>query len=262
MNILAILPPAATMLAAFLVPLALPSDPVGVYGILDQVVLKPDAEQPTEVELHGAFAVAEGRHGNYYQAPRIGVLRFAAGKEPAEAVQQWRELQRLAGSGQVVGFSSRYEQSEGGAPLAVADPQGKASALPPFGAGFGLHKLAGVDYGPARELSLLPRCQPAAAGEMAGRNWPARQVTFTCTNCTATDQDLGYVFEVRTSDGDRFASGVVAAGKGTTSWTAELALQEGETIEWSVHAVGSKVGRAPCATARFALAAKTGKGER
>ena len=62
------------------------------------------------MELHGAFAVAEGSRGDYYRAPRRGVLRFSAGKKPDEAVSQWRELQKHAGSGACVALSSRWEQ--------------------------------------------------------------------------------------------------------------------------------------------------------
>ena len=251
----------ATLVAVLPVPSAtptvLPSDPVGVFAVIDKVVLKPDAEKPTECELHGAFAVAEGRNGQYYRAPRWGVLRFGPGSKPEEAARQWRELQSKAGSGEVFAFSSRYEQfGEGTAPVLVVGANDPAPALATYGSAMGLHKVGRDGYGPIRELSMLPRCEPVAEVVVAtDARWPVKTVTLTCRNCVATASDLGYVFEVSTSDGERFASGVIAAGKGTTSWATELAVQPGERVTWSVHVVGGKVERAPFDMSSFLVAA-------
>jgi hypothetical protein len=255
----------ATLVAVLPVPSGvaapLPSDPVGVFAVIDKVVLKPNAEQPTECELHGAFAVAEGRHGQYYRAPRWGVLRFGPGSKPDEAARQWRELQGKAGSGEVLAFSSRYEQfADGTNPLLVVGAADPAPALATYGSAMGLQKVSRDGYGPIRELSLLPRCEPAVAvGPAEDARWPAKPVTLTCRNCVGQTADLGYVFEVQTSDGERFASGAIAAGKDTTSWTTMLALQPGETVTWSVHVTGSKVERAPFDTATFTVAAEKAK---
>jgi hypothetical protein len=251
----------ATLVAVLPVPSGpaapLPSDPVGVFAVIDKVVLKPNAEKPTECELHGAFAVAEGRHGDYYRSPRRGVLRFKPGEKPDEAAAQWRELQKKAGSGEVLAFSSRWEQfADGTAPVLVVGEGDPAPAPATYGAAIGLQKVSRDGYGPIRELSLLPRCEPVGEVAVAAdARWPAKQVTFTCRNCAAAEPALAYVFEVQTSDGERFASGAVAAGKETTSWTTSLALQPGEKVTWSVHVVGEKIERAPFDTATFTVAA-------
>lgn len=235
-----------------LVPIPLPSDPAGVYAVLDRVVLQPSAEAPTSVELHGAFALAEGYRGQYYRAPQVGVLRFQLGKDGPASVQQWRELAAVAGTGQIVAFGSRYEQGKGKDALAVQAPEAVPAALTPFATGWGVHRLTNVNYGSARELSLLPRCASADIGrERAHEHWPQRTVVFTATNCAAGDEDLRYVFRAETSDGDRFTSGLIAPGKGITTWTTELALRVGETVTWSVHVVGAKVERAPVASSTF-----------
>jgi hypothetical protein len=244
-------------------PAPLPSDPVGIYALLDQVVLQPNEQQPTTVELHGAFALAEGRHGEYYRSPRAGVLRFSVGKDAAEAVQQWRDLKQMAGTGKVVGFSSRYAQADSPEPLVIVPAAAPAAKPVAYDGSFGLRKVDGVDYGPVRELSLLARCQPVAAPDLkSNTRWPAVQVTLKCSNCAARDADLAYVFRVRTSDGEEFASGAVAPGRNGTEWTAILALQPGETVDWSVHAVGSKVERAPIDRAQFVVPQAPAKGER
>ena len=224
---------------------ALPSEPIGVFAILDKVVMKPNAEQPTEVELQGAFAVAEGSRGDYYRAPRRGVLRFSAGKKPEEAVSQWRELAKHAGSGVCVALSTRSEQFVSQNPLRVAALGEPAGPAVPFGPGMGVTVMQNVHYGPVRELELLPRCLDTALAAPGRTEWPYEKVTFACENCIAKDKDLFYVFEVETSDGERFASGLVPAGEGKTSWTTGLALQAGEKVTWSVHVTGKGVERAP-----------------
>jgi hypothetical protein len=249
----------ATLVAVLTEPCSvakpLPSDPVGVFAVIDKVVLKPNAEKPTECELHGAFAVAEGRHGEYYRSPRRGVLRFGPGAKPDEAARQWRELQQKAGSGEVIAFSSRWEQfGDGAAPVLVVGANDPAPALATYGSAMGLQKVSRDGYGPIRALALLPRCEPVADFAVApDARWPAKQVTLTCRNCADTSADLYYVFEVQTSDGERFASGAVPAGKETTSWTPILALQPGEKVTWSVHVTSGKIDRAPFDSATFTV---------
>ena len=237
---------ACLLAAAAIVPLQ-PSEPVGVFALLDKVVLLPDAERPASVELHGAFAVAEGGRGQYYRAPCTGVLRFAAGSDAAESAKQWRDLAAQAGKGVVVGFGFRHEMNrDGAAPVRVVAGDEPPGTLPPFTTAMGVHVMESAQWGPIRELLLLPRCLPVELGAERQRpEWPARELVFQCTNCIAGDADLRYVFTVETSDGDRFASGPIAPGKGLTAWRTELALQLGERVSWSVHVVGEKVTRAP-----------------
>lgn len=247
--------------AAVLFPVVvslLPSDPQAVYAILDQVVLLPSAEQPDRIELHGAFALAEGGRGQYYRAPRLGVLRLGPGKDRTATLAQWRDLQALAGTGAVVTFGSRYEMLASTALPWRVQPKDEPAPreLPAWSAGYALNKVTNVDYGPARALALLPRCLPVDIGkERLPAEWPARSVVFSCTNCAATDVELRYQFVVDTSDGERFASGLVPPGKGITTWATPLALQVGEQVRWTVHVVGKDVDRAPLAEAAFVVPA-------
>jgi hypothetical protein len=227
-----------------------PSDPAGVYAVLDKVVLLPDAKAPTSIELHGAFALAEGVRGEFYRCPRVGVLRFALGKDAEASRAQWRDLEKLAGTNRVVSFLSRYEMLAANAPaVQVLAADAAPAAPPPYSTGWAVRPCENVDYGPARELALLPRCLPVDFGnEKAHEHWPARSVVFQCTNCTSSGGELRYVFTVETSDGERFASDAVAPGKGITSWAAPMALQVGERITWSVHVVGAPAARVPVAS--------------
>jgi len=249
--------PLLALLATATAAVVVPSDPSGVYAVLDRVVLQPNAEAPTSVELHGAFALAEGGRGQYYRAPRIGVLRFQLGKDREASIAQWRELLPLAGTGKIVSFGSRYEQhADGKATVRVETPDLPPAPLVPFATGWGVRPLENVNYGPARELGLLPRCAGADVGtDRTHRDWPEREVVFTATNCKAPDDELRYVFRVETSDGECVASGLVVPGKGLTTWTTALALQAGETVNWSVQVVGRNVERAPVAQASFVVPA-------
>jgi len=234
-----------------------PSDPGGVYAVIDKAVLLPSVAAPTSLELHGAFALAEGPRGQYYRAPRAGVLRFGFGKDADACVQQWRAIAAQAGTGAVVWFGSRYEMlGYGAVPPVVLRADEPAGALPAYPTGWDVRVVENVDYGPARELALLPRCLPVDLGnQRQSAERPERRVVFQCSNCKATGDDLRYVFCVETSDGERFASAAIPPGQGTTRWTTDLALQVGETVTWSVHVVGGKDERAPFASDRFVVPA-------
>ncbi len=257
------LPAVTLLLLAPLAPLpprpaTPPSDPAAVYAVIDKVVLLPDERAPSSVELHGAFAIAEGDRGQYYRAPRAGVLRFAVGEDADASRQQWRDLQRRAGTNVAVSFGSRHQlRAQGLRALRVVAPDDPADAATPpaYSTGWGVHGLENVDYGPARELALLPRCLPIDLGsEKRPATSPQRPVVLSCTNCVASGADH-YVFTVETSDGERHGSGLVGPGKGITTWTTDLALQTGERITWHVHVVGAAIERAPIATGTFVVPA-------
>lgn len=246
----------AALACAAVVPL--PSDPAAVFAMVDRAVLLPDGKQPTSIELHGAFALAEGSRGAFYKSPRTGVLRFAIGTDAEATKRQWHDLAKVAGTGKVVSFGSRYEMlAKEVVPTRVAQADEVVDRLPAFPAGFGLIEVTTDDYGPTRALRLLPRCLPVDLGELrVPANWPIRDVVFACANCMAADDDLRYVFRVETSDGERFPSGVIRPGKGITTWTPSLALQVGEVVTWSVQVTGAKVTQAPIDSASFVVPAK------
>ena len=39
---------------------AFASDPIGIYALVDKVVLEPNEKNPERIQIHGAFAFAEG----------------------------------------------------------------------------------------------------------------------------------------------------------------------------------------------------------
>ncbi|MBK8101361.1 MAG: hypothetical protein IPK26_30125 [Planctomycetes bacterium] len=235
-------------------PPALPSDPAGVYALLDRVALLPDANNPDRVEIEGAFCLAVGHGGDYYRSPVRGRLTFTASDKKDQSIAEWRDLAKVAGTGRIVAFGSRYEQHEHPPRVIVA---GQAATEPaPYPLGWGIREVGTLDYGPVRELRLLPTpLSPLDAnGPKASANRrPGRDVTFECKNCLADQKDLRYVFEVQVGDGERFASPPVEPGQGTTKWTTEMALQAGEKIVWRVHVLHLKAERTPVAEAMFVV---------
>ena len=94
------------------------SDVVGIYCLVQRVVMTPDEAQPTSVQVWGACASAKGGMAYYdaesgfepgwYTAPFKGYLYYSApaGRE-AVAAREWADLKRVAGTGEIVAFGAR-----------------------------------------------------------------------------------------------------------------------------------------------------------
>ena len=95
------------LLIAATVPVAA-SDPMGVYCIVDKVVLEP-AERADRAQIWGTCALANTNDW-YFQAPAKGYFYFSApsGQEDA-ARAEWADLKSVAGTAQAVGFARRYK---------------------------------------------------------------------------------------------------------------------------------------------------------
>ena len=100
----------ATLLAAWLLAgVARASDPVGVYALVDKVVIEPSESQPERVQICGAFVLADPGRGNQYHPPICGYLYYKINPDKPEACKaEWNDLKSIAGTGQVVAFGSRY----------------------------------------------------------------------------------------------------------------------------------------------------------
>src|SRR4051812_45875249 len=87
------------------------SDMVGVYAVVEKVVLEPNEKTPDRVQIWGAFALAEGRGSTYGSAQR-GYLYYScpSGQEPI-CRNEWSDLKSVAGKSTAVGFGMRYNPS-------------------------------------------------------------------------------------------------------------------------------------------------------
>jgi hypothetical protein len=82
---------------------------IGIYAVIGQVTLGPDGPSPNLVRISGVFVVPVPMSSGLYKSPQRGYLyfRIPPGREQ-EARKEWKELKAIAGSGQVVGFTSYW----------------------------------------------------------------------------------------------------------------------------------------------------------
>lgn len=131
------------------------SDWVGVYAIIDKVIVEPASGTPERIQLWGDFATATQTNRITYEPPQRGYLYFTvkAGKEDLTR-KEWADLKALAGSGQVVGFGVRSQ------PVGrVRKSDEKPAAPDAYPIGSGLVKMSdrGSSYEPIAALKSLPR---------------------------------------------------------------------------------------------------------
>ena len=83
------------------------ADRVGIYGMLEQVVVEPPGAEPQRIQLWGAFMFADPKGDTYGPATR-GYLYFACPPRMLTACKQdWADLTWYGGTGKGVGFGTR-----------------------------------------------------------------------------------------------------------------------------------------------------------
>jgi len=124
------------------------SDPVGIYALVNKVVLEPNDTAPERIQILGAFAIAEGS-GDKYKTAERGYLYFKINPEKAQLCRnEWMDLKAVAGTGQIVSFASRYQQKG-----TLHQPRSKPQDPDVYPLAFGLHKVRPEsDYPPIKQL--------------------------------------------------------------------------------------------------------------
>ena len=79
---------------------------IGIYAIVDKVVLEPDEANPDRIRIWGTFIVPVPRSSGAHQFPQRGYLYYSlpAGRED-DVKKEWLKLMSVAGTGKVVGFA-------------------------------------------------------------------------------------------------------------------------------------------------------------
>jgi hypothetical protein len=81
-----------------------PSELVGIYTIVERVVLEPDNRNPQRIQLWGAFATNRTRAN-----PQKGYMYFMLpNPQRAAAIKEWSDFKNLAGTGRVVSFGTSF----------------------------------------------------------------------------------------------------------------------------------------------------------
>ena len=85
------------------------SDMVGVYGVIEKVVLEPTDAAPERIQIWGAFALSDQNSGSTYGPAQRGYLYYTCpqGKESV-CRKEWADMKSLAGRTTGVGFGHRY----------------------------------------------------------------------------------------------------------------------------------------------------------
>jgi hypothetical protein len=83
-----------------------PADPVGIYALLDHVVVEPSDAAPQRIQVWGVFALADPKGG--YAPVAKGYMYYAcpAGSEHA-CRAEWEDLRWIAGTGKAIGYAQR-----------------------------------------------------------------------------------------------------------------------------------------------------------
>jgi len=97
---------------------------VNVVMDVEKVVLEPDASAPVRIQIHGAFALAEGGPGKPYSAAKRGYLYLAcpAGRE-ADCKAHFLDIEKAIGDTRCAGIGQAGEtlptvRADGTAPTA------------------------------------------------------------------------------------------------------------------------------------------------
>jgi hypothetical protein len=123
------------------------SDRMGVYCIVDKVVLEPK-EAANTAQVHGTCAIADAESW-YFEAPARGYFYYTvpAGGE-TNARREWADLSSVAGTKQVVAFGRRYH------PVGRLRPTTEAPAKPDtYPLHFGVIKFTGAGAPEVRDVA-------------------------------------------------------------------------------------------------------------
>jgi hypothetical protein len=91
------------------------SGPLGIYGIVEKVVVEPTEQAPERIQVWGAFAYVDGIAGEgltvsaakrgylYFRLP-TSADGFSNQLQEVAIKKEWADLKAVAGTGQAIGF--------------------------------------------------------------------------------------------------------------------------------------------------------------
>lgn len=125
------------------------SGPIGVYALVDKVVLEPNTDKPERIRIAGVFITAKETPDNstVYGEPQRGHLYFRLPKGNEDlARREWADLKSIAGTRQVVGLGTSW-----GAKIHVTASNQEATSPAEYPMGNGVVKV-NADHQSAKAL--------------------------------------------------------------------------------------------------------------
>jgi hypothetical protein len=239
-----------TLLAAAVGLLALAgtaraSDPVGIYGLVQKVVLEPKDDKPERAQVWGVFRFAVKNKGDEYSAPVYGYLYYSLAPGKADdSRREWADMKKVAGTGQVIAFASRYG-AKGTWHKASQKPD-KPDAHP---IADGMQKVDSTSE-IAKELrSVAMPAEPADGGQVE----PGSSVLLRAHRIADTDRKgVKYLFEITNPAGDKETSDPVEVGSRDklASWRPKMPYNPGKEYTWRVWTVEGDT-KGPAITSTF-----------
>src|SRR5436190_13672019 len=87
------------------------SDMVGIYTVVEKVVLEPSDSAPQRIQIWGGFALADGKSGSTYLPAQRGYMYFTCPQgQETTCRNEWADLKSIAGKDLGVGFGARYKE--------------------------------------------------------------------------------------------------------------------------------------------------------
>jgi hypothetical protein len=236
--------------AAFLVFPAVvrASSPVGLYAIVDKVETDAGDGQPTKVIVHGVFIKADRSSKSGYSEPIEGYFYWAIDEEyEKECREEWAELAKLAGSGDVIATGSWSVREQRVRPAGETPEKPDAYKL-----NFGVLRLTdsskpvqgkGLRGRPehVKKLLAFPRVK-SPAGEVE----PGKVTLAVGTVREPAGPNVRYLFKVGGEEA------LVEPGEEVTAFSPAREFEAGEEVEWTVQVIDGDW-KGPVATGKFAV---------
>lgn len=202
------------------------SDPVGVFAIVDRIVVEGDTANPTAIQVWGVFALTTGSAGYEYKPAQRGYLYYSVNQQNRRAtLAEWSDLKTMAGTGQALGFGGRYVSP---GRIRGAGEAARSPDTYPLGVGvakMGTLPIYGADGSTRTSVERELAAVPAQVSPAEGAVVPAGPVRLAVRNVALAG--VQYRFDIAAAGANATPSPAVAAGQRETSWTTPAALRPG-----------------------------------
>lgn len=218
---------------------------------VDNIVLEPNDQAPTRIQIWGTFMQLQ-LPGGHYGPPVRGYLYYTAapGKEK-ECRKEWAALKKLVAEDRIVAFGMCGTPKVEGH---LRKPSQKPEApivFPLCDPGFTPAERS-IDARSLKELLALPAPVTPADGE---RVRPGK-VKLTARNIRDKEHTRAkYVFAIENSAGEHEESPPIAAGEKQTEWSPTMTVKAGEKYTWHVR-VTEGAWQGPLSNSSFAGSAR------